>query len=175
MKMLMRIGVVQGEPCGTESLKLCGHFSRELALCAAIHREIDAGQNHVRAKPARSFDKIRHRMCRKRGDAVHQHEMQPDSKPGKAARSGHGIGSSRARHHQAGGRQYAIAMGLFNRFIHFRRGAEIIRRDDQLFQAWLRRARRKWKNSTPSRSRRFIISGLATISATIEAIFEGRK
>ena len=35
--------------------------------------------------------------------------------------------------------------------------------------------RRNWKNSTPSRSRRFIISGLAIISATMDAIFDGRK
>ena len=38
-----------------------------------------------------------------------------------------------------------------------------------------RRARRKWKNSTPSRKRRFIISGLVSISARMDAIFEGRK
>jgi hypothetical protein len=37
------------------------------------------------------------------------------------------------------------------------------------------RDRRKWKNSTPSRNRRFIISGLAIISATMDAILEGRK
>ena len=37
------------------------------------------------------------------------------------------------------------------------------------------RSRRNWKNSTPSRSRRFIICGLRTISPTIEAIFGARK
>jgi hypothetical protein len=34
---------------------------------------------------------------------------------------------------------------------------------------------RKWKNSTPSRSRRFIICGLRIISFKIDAIFDGRK
>ena len=42
------------------------------------------------------------------------------------------------------------------------------------YAAWCR-SRRKWKNSTPSRSRRFIICGLRTISPTIEAIFGARK
>ncbi len=37
------------------------------------------------------------------------------------------------------------------------------------------RSRRNWKNSTPSRSRRFIICGLRTISPTMEAIFGARK
>ena len=36
-------------------------------------------------------------------------------------------------------------------------------------------SRRNWKNSTPSRSRRFIIVGLVTISATIDAILPERK
>ena len=38
-----------------------------------------------------------------------------------------------------------------------------------------RRSRKKRKNSTPSRSRRFIISGLRTISPTMAAIFGARK
>jgi hypothetical protein len=37
------------------------------------------------------------------------------------------------------------------------------------------RSFRKWKNSTPSRSRRFIICGLRIISFRIAAIFDGRK
>ncbi len=41
--------------------------------------------------------------------------------------------------------------------------------------AALCRSRRNWKNSTPSRNRRFIICGLRTISPTIEAIFGARK
>jgi len=54
--------------------------------------------------------------------------------------------------------------------------AEIVRGDDEALQMtasslW----RRNWKNSTPSRRRRFIISGLRIISPTIEAIFDGRK
>ena len=46
---------------------------------------------------------------------------------------------------------------------------------DAPLQAALWRSRRNWKNSTPSRSRRFIICGLRTISPMIEAIFGARK
>ena len=175
VKMLVRVDMVQHESRGTECFELGGDFGRELALCPAVHRDIYAGPHHILAKAARRFDEIGDRICGKRRDTIHQHKMQAHSQIGKAARAGDGIGRGGARHHQAGSRQNPVAMGPFDRCIHFRRGAEIIRRDDQLFQAWLRRARRKWKNSTPSRSRRFIISGLAIISRTIDAIFDGRK
>jgi hypothetical protein len=56
------------------------------------------------------------------------------------------------------------------------RYAEIIGRDDQTPQsAASRRSFRNWKNSTPSRSRRFIICGERTISPTMAAIFGARK
>ena len=42
------------------------------------------------------------------------------------------------------------------------------------YAAW-RRSRRNWKNSTPSRRRRFIMSVERTISPTMETIFDGRK
>jgi hypothetical protein len=77
-------------------------------------------------------------------------------------------------------------MGTYHGVIDFGGRPEVIRRDHQALQLQLgvsspplqaasRRERRNWKNSTPSRKRRFIISGLAIISATIDAIFDGRK
>ena len=67
-------------------------------------------------------------------------------------------------------------MRLLDRFVDFGREPKVIRGDDQGLQCAIsRRSRRKWKNSTPSRSRRFIICGLASISATIEAILPERK
>ena len=54
--------------------------------------------------------------------------------------------------------------------------AKIVGGDDQAAQvAGSRCARRKAKNSMPSRRRRFIICGLLTISPTIAAIFGARK
>lgn len=49
-------------------------------------------------------------------------------------------------------------MSLFDRIVYLGCNAEVIRCDDKRPQlAILRRSFRKWKNSTPSRSRRFII------------------
>src|SRR5262245_9189189 len=63
-----------------------------------------------------------------------------------------------------------------DRIRRLRRDVEIFCANDNPSQVErARRARRKWKNSTPSRKRRFIISGLVIISARMEAIFEGRK
>jgi hypothetical protein len=55
------------------------------------------------------------------------------------------------------------------------REPEIVGRDDEVLQSATSRSRRNLKNSIPSRSRRFIISGLRTISPRIEAIFGARK
>ena len=54
-------------------------------------------------------------------------------------------------------------------------GAEVVGGDDKMLQAAASRWRKNLKNSTPSRNRRFIISGLRTISPTIDAIFGARK
>jgi hypothetical protein len=66
-------------------------------------------------------------------------------------------------------------MSCFDGIVDFAGSAEIIRRDDEPPQAVSRLVRKKWKNSTPSRNRRLIISGLPIISATMEAILDGRK
>ena len=56
------------------------------------------------------------------------------------------------------------------------REAEVVGGDDERFQDRAsRRSRRKRKNSMPSRRRRFIISGLLTISPAMAAIFGARK
>jgi hypothetical protein len=67
-------------------------------------------------------------------------------------------------------------MRALNRLVDLVRETEVVGRDDQIFQcavSW--RSRKKWKNSTPSRKRRFMTSGLLTISPRIEAILPGRK
>ncbi len=54
-------------------------------------------------------------------------------------------------------------------------GWSLVRRERGRQAAALRRSFRKSKNSTPSLRRRFIMSGLRTISLTIAPIFRGRK
>ena len=105
------------------------------------------------------------------------HEVQAHAQIGQAPRSGHRVGGRRAGHHEAGGAEDPVPVGAFHRLVDALRQAEIVGRDDDpaCAQAALFRSRMNWKNSTPSRSRRFIICGLRTISPTIEAIFGARK
>jgi len=86
------------------------------------------------------------------------------------------IRSCTRANHQTRRAQYARAMRGFYRFVDFVRQPKIVGGDDQLLQCVApRRSRRNWKNSTPSRNRRFIMSGLLTISLTIDAILPERK
>ena len=87
-----------------------------------------------------------------------------------------GVARRRARYHQACGGKDAVPVCDFDGFVYFCRQSKIVCRDNKLFQcAVSRRSRRKLKNSMPSRSRRFIMSGLRTISPTMAAIFGRRK
>ena len=89
--------------------------------------------------------------------------------------SRHGVFCRRRTDHQTGTGQDTVAMGGFDRFVNCCVEAEIVSANDESFQLAICRSRRKWKNSTPSRRRRFIIVGLRTISLTIEAILLVRK
>jgi hypothetical protein len=83
--------------------------------------------------------------------------------------------------HQARGVEHAVAMRALDRRVHARMQPEVVRGEDQRRAArcvvtnQASCARRKRKNSTPSRRRRFIMSQLVSISRTISQIFDGRK
>jgi hypothetical protein len=120
-------------------------------------------------------DEIRDHRRRQHRLAVDQHDMQPDAQAGHEARALHRIRGGRRGDHQAGARKHTIPMGRLDRIVHRNVQAEIVGADDDSPQLASCRSRRKWKNSTPSRSRRFIIVGLRTISLTIETILPVRK
>src|ERR1700728_1428138 len=102
--------------------------------------------------------------------------MQPDSEPRQATGQLHSLGRCRLSDHQACGSEDAFDMRALDRLVDLVGETEVVGRDDQIFQcAVSRRSRKKRKTSTPSRRRRFITSGLLTISPTIEAILPGRK
>ena len=173
--MLVRIAVIEVQTRGAERRKLRGDFGRELTASLPAASNDCAERRHVGAKRAVSVHQMGHSGRRQQGPALHQHQMQADTQARVTARAGDRIGCRRRRDHQARCRQNPAAMRGLDGVVDFAGRAEVIRRDDQLLHAVSRRVRRKWKNSTPSRRRRFIISGLAIISATMEAIFEGRK
>ena len=101
--------------------------------------------------------------------------MQADAQTGQAPRARDRVRRGCTADHQAGcGEDAQVVRGLDGR-IDLRREPEIIGRDNQTLQSAISRSRRNLKNSSPSRSRRFIISGLRSISPTIDAIFGARK
>ena len=82
----------------------------------------------------------------------------------------------RGADHETGSRQDATPMRGFDGLVDFACKPKIVGGDDDLLQsAGSRRSRRKRKNSIPSRSRRFNMSGLLTISPAMAAIFGARK
>jgi hypothetical protein len=123
-----------------------------------------------------AIDQIGNGRGRQNRRGVDQSQMQPDGEPGQPARDFDRVGRGGRSDHEARGREDALKVGDFDRAVHLIGEAEIVGRDDEKFQwaiSW--RSRRKRKNSAPSRRRRFMTSGLFTISPRIEAILPGRK
>src|SRR5882757_5857615 len=102
--------------------------------------------------------------------------MQADAQPRQFVRTRNRILRGGACHHQACGGEDAVLMRDLDGVVDLRREPEIVGGDDEKFQcAGSPRWRRKRKNSTPSRRRRLIMSGLMIISPTMDAIFGARK
>ena len=99
-----------------------------------------------------------------------------DPELGHSPRPTHGVRRRDPAHHETRGAEKAVPMRLLNGLVYRVGQPEIVGRDNELLQsATSRRSLRNRKNSTPSCKRRFIISGLRTISPTIEAILGTRK
>ena len=108
--------------------------------------------------------------------------MKPDPEARHALGTRDSIRGGRLADHQAGTGQDAGGMRDFDGLVDSLIKAEIISANDQLptngvwsSQCNSVRSRKNWKNSTPSRKRRAIISGLKIISFIIEAILPPRK
>jgi len=176
MKMMMRIHMVELEAGRCESIELRGDLGGELFAHFGTQEDLRAERRHVPAQPSLVVDEIRDGSAGKCRPSIDEREVQPDTQRRKAAGALDRIGDGGPAHHQTGGAQDAAGVRYFDGAIDFGRQAEVVGGDDQRLQCALcRRSRRNWKNSTPSRSRRFIISGLLAISPTIDAIFERRK
>jgi len=106
---------------------------------------------------------------------IDEHHMQADPQVRQATGTGYRVSRGGRADHQARSRQNAVLVGLLDSFVDGGVEPEIVGADDQAPQLAISRLRRNWKNSTPSRSRRRIISGLLIISATSEAILPRRK
>ena len=173
---MMRVDMIELEARAPEGRELCLDFRGELLTRSCAHGQFDAGPDEVAAQSSSPVHEIGNALRRQNRRPVDEHQVQTDAQRGQAARSRHRVGSGPCAHHQAGGRQDALRVRELNGLVDLGRKAEIVRCDYETVQcAASRRSRRKWKNSMPSRSRRFIISGLFTISPTIDAILSLRK
>ncbi len=176
MKMLVRVDVIKRQASRAEGLELGADLRPHLPAHVGQTKHRGAGERHIRPEPPESIDEVRDGRGRQNRRCVDQRQMQADRKPRQPARQFDGRSRCWRSDHQARRGQDAFDMGALDGAVDLVGEAEIIRRDDQIFQCAIsRRSRRKRKNSTPSRRRRFIISGLNAISPTIAAILLGRK
>jgi len=155
------------------------YLGRELLPHPGLGKIPDPQPCLIRRKPSARIDEIGNPRLRQNRRPFDHHQMQPDPQPGQSPRPPHRIRRRRAGHHQARRPQHPLPIGALDRLVHPFGKPEIIGCQEdaphRADQAALWRSRRKWKNSTPSRRRRTIISGLLTISPTMAAIFGARK
>ena len=180
--MLVGVEVVAGQAGGAEGGQLRGDLGPQLGAGGGRGGQGQPEPRHVVAEAAIGPDQRRDARRRQHRAAVRQGQVQPDGQPRRRGGPGPGLRARRAADHQARGGQDAVAMGLFDGGIDLGAPPEVIGRDDQPLQAAafgcalaVFRSRRKWKNSTPSRSRRTSICRSRIISPQMEAIFGARK
>ncbi len=179
MHMLVRVDMVEREPGGVEPLELGADLGGEPAARAGPKKKAQSGAQGIVVEPAVAAHETPELIRRQRRRAVDQHKVQPDAQRAEATCPCDRIRRGRRADHQAGARQNAVAMRLLDRVVGCDIAAEIVSRNDQppcrQPQLAISRSRRNWKNSTPSRTRRRIISGLFSISPSSDAILRRRK
>jgi hypothetical protein len=183
MKMLVRVHVVERKSGRCICFELRCDFSCDLAAYSCAQPDRRAKSSHVGAETAIRIDEIRDAARGKERAPFDEHEMKADAQARETPGADYRIACRSAADHQARRAQHSRCVRELYRFVHLGRRAEIVGRDDQMPETIprrpqrviSRRSRRKWKNSTPSRRRRFIMSGLRTISPTIDAIFPALK
>ena len=178
MEMFVRIDVIEFEAGRRKRLELSFDLGGQLAAHLRPQEHGKAGAHHVAPEHAAGVHQIGNVGRRQRRPAFHQHQMQTHRQRHRLG-ARHGVGGGRRRDHQAGGGENTLAMRALDRVVDLDGGAEIVRGDDQSLRgrqaACSLRSLRNWKNSTPSRRRRFIMSVERNISPTMEAILPGRK
>lgn len=174
--MLVRVDVIEREAGRAKRFELRFDLGAELPPHIWPQRDGEAEPCHVGPEASCRIDQSRHALGRQHRCSLDQHDMQADAQPRQFVRTRDRILRGGACDHEACGGEDAPLMRDLDGVIDLRREPEIVGGDDELSQcAGSPRWRRKRKNSTPSRRRRFIMSGLMIISPTIEAILGARK
>src|SRR5262245_58887793 len=174
--MLVRIDVIERKPAGAKGLELCFDLGSDLPAYRRPRENVPAEPRYVLAEAPGRIDKIGQLLWRQHRQPLDQHDMQTYVQSRQASCPHDCVPRGQTGDHEARRRQDATLMSGFNGFVDLGRQPEIVSRDNDTFQyTGSRRSRRNRKNSSPSRRRRFIMSGLRTISPTMEAIFGARK
>ena len=173
--MPVGVDVVERQARVGEGVELGRDLGGQAAPEAGAGRQLEADARHVVPERAVALDQAAQPLGRQQRLGVGQRQMQADAQVRQAAGARDGVLDRGTADHQAGGGQDALGVRALDGLVDLGREPEVVRRDDQALQVTARRSRRNWKNSTPSRSRRFSISGLRAISPTIEAILGARK
>ena len=175
VEVLVPIDMIEGKA----GLLIGAELSLDLRLELRPHggpcADIKSKLREVGAQLTARVEEIRDVFRRRCRPPFDQHQMQSDPQAWQAARALDCICGRHSGHHQACRAQDSLPVRQLDRFIDLGREPEVVSGDDEMLQAATSRWRKNLKNSTPSRSRRFIISGLRTISPTIDAIFGARK
>ena len=167
VEMLVGVDMIQPKPGGAKGIELGFDLVRRAGGAPWAGRT-----SPRRPAPCRCGNSRRHRPGRASWPAAGSVCPRPAPDAGPRARTAMAL--ARATASAAAGaptiRLAAVRMpsqcALLDRVIDLARSAEIVGGDDEAFMAWpgrrasraWRRSRRNWKNSTPSRSRRFIMS-----------------
>ena len=175
MHVPVGVHMVEKQAGRVKRLELRADLHRELTAHPRQSKKPNAGAAHIRIETAVPAHQTGDFGTRKRRKPIDEYQMQADPQVMQATGARHRVSRGGAADHQARGRQNAVPVGLLDSFVDGGVEPEIVGADDQASQLAISRLRRNWKNSTPSRSRRRIISGLLSISATSEAILPRRK
>lgn len=158
-----------------EALELGADLPAELVPGGRAGLVDEARDGRAVAKAALSVHQVGNLRGRQDRTPRDDHEMESDGEPGMRAGGRDRLLPRVARHHEARARQHAAFVRLDDGAVDSPREAEVVARDDEVFQTRSSRPRRNRANSTPSRRRRFSIWALVAISTAISSIFLGRK
>src|SRR5215470_1467502 len=174
--VVVPVHVRERQPGVSEPLELRADLAEELAPRRRRELVAKSREHGPSAESAEGVHEIRDLPRRKGGETIHDDQVEPDRQARPGPSQLHRLRGGLAGDHQARSGQDAPVVRLGDPAVDGLRRSEVIPGDRERPQeARASRRERNRKNSTPSRRRRFVISTLVSISATISAILRGRK
>jgi hypothetical protein len=175
VEVLVSVDVIESKPGCLIGAELRFDLLPQLGPNRWSHAYFESKPRKVRAQTPGCINEIRQPFGWQRRRAVDKDQMEPDAQTPKMAPPCNGVRRRSGGDHQACRSEDPLFMRQLHAGIDLGGEPKIVGCDDEALQSAISRSRRNLKNSAPSRIRRFIISGLRTISPTIEAIFGTRK